>query len=405
MSRKCKDFLDAYLTYADNKFAPTQFHLWSAISIIAGALERKVWLPWDDTFSYYPNLFIFLVAHPGIGKSSALNKATGMLQDMNRISAGGISFVPSQVTEAKFIDLMSRAASFEIGTKVTYHSSGYYFASEASNSLKNLYGDFIACMTDFYDCPPFWEKATMKDGAKTLTNVCFNLLAGTTFDYLGKIITDDNIMGGFASRVTYVMYREKLVRDARFQGGEEVEDPERLKFRSDLIEDLGSIHRMAGPYRGTPEFAKKFEEWYPRYERERQEMQSEKMQSLMVRKQTTLFKLCMICAASESNERILKPHHWDRAMSLLNEVEKDLPGMLRESKAGQKTQSGLIQAILSYFGNQGATVKQSALKGHLHRGGFKPTDVEQNVAYLIQHGSVRLNNGGLELLIDPNANL
>lgn len=404
MARNTKDFISAYLAYADNKFAPSQFHLWSAISIVAGALERKVWLPWDGTFSYFPNLFVFLVAHPGIGKSSALNKAVGLLGDMNRIMRGNISFVPSQVTEAKFIDLMSRGSSFEIGSKVTFHSSGYYFASEASNSLKNIYGDFIACMTDFYDCPPFWEKATMKDGQRTLTNVCFNLLAGTTFDYLGKIITDDNIMGGFASRVTYVMYRDKLVREAKFQGGEDPENPENQEFRVKLMEDLASIHRMAGPFRATPEFASRFEEWYPRYERERQEHPSEKMQALLVRKQTTLMKLCMVLSASESSDRMLRAEHWDRAMRYLDEVEKDLPGMIRETKASQtESQLGLMQAI--FRSCRGGSANLHSLKAGLQLLGFNPTAVDQNISYMILNKSARIEGTSLKLLINPDAHL
>lgn len=408
MARRTPNFLDAFTDYADNGFAPRIFHKWSGISIIAGALERKVWLPWDDTFSYYPNLFIFLVAHPGIGKSSALDKATGLLQEMNRISAGGLHFVPSQVTEAKFIDLMSRAASFEIGSKITYHSSGYYFASEASNSLKNLFGDFIACMTDFYDCPKFWEKATVKDGTRTLNNVCFNLIAGTTFDYLGKIVTDANVMGGFASRVTYVMFRDKLIRNPQFQGGEDVESPERLEFRQALLADLADIHSMVGRFTGTPEFGKRFEAWYPTYETERQNLESEKMQSLMVRKQTTIFKLCMVLSASESSDRVLREHHWDRAVELLDSVETDLPGMLRESKAGQtQSQLGLMQAIFSCFpGGRDSEATATAVRNSLHMRGFKPQEIEGNLAYMIKNGSLANGAAGaFKLLVDPDSHL
>ena len=216
--RNFPDWLDAYAQYSNDNFVPPQFNQWSGLSVVAGALERKVWLPWNDTFSYYPNIFVLMVSLPGAGKSTALNKAIGILQDMNARTSS-LNIIPSQVTEAKFIDLMSAQTVFEYGTQMIYQSAGYYFASEASNSLKNVFGDFIACLTDFYDCPPFWEKATKKDDKITLRNVSLNLLAGSTFDYLSKLVTDDNIMGGFASRLIYVVHREKLVRKQKFQLG------------------------------------------------------------------------------------------------------------------------------------------------------------------------------------------
>ncbi len=410
--RNFDNWIKAYESYADNKFAPKLFHRWAGISAVAGALERKVWLPWDETFSYFPNLFVFLVAHPGVGKSSALNKAVEMLREMNKTHGGRVTFIPSQVTEAKFIDLMSESDSYESHGKVYWQSSGYYFASEASNSLKNLYGDFIACMTDFYDCPKMWEKATVKDDKKTLSNICFNLLAGSTFDYLGKIITDDNIMGGFASRVTYVIFREKLTEEqiaekSIFQGSTESESPERREFRNRLIEDLADIHRMVGPYQGTQEFGQLFTEWYPTYEKARQDNPSEKMQSLLVRKPTTLFKLCMILSAAESSDRVLRPNHWEAALEMTEEVEKDLPGMLREAKSSQvNTQGGMNQAIFRHFETFRGSITKDALAQHLVFNGFEPGKVDSSLEALIKGKALALENGGrLKLTVEMNSYL
>lgn len=406
MKRNFPNFLDAYVEYADNKWAPRSFHLWAGVSLIAGALERKVWLPWDDTFSYYPNLFVFLVSNPGVGKSSALNKAVNLLQDLNKGYGGNLMFVPSQITEAKFIDVMTQAKAMECGTKIQYHSSGYYFASEASNSLKNIFGDFIACMTDFYDCPPFWEKATKKDGQVTLNNVCFNLLAGCTFDYLSKIITDDNIMGGFASRVTYVIYKDKLVREAKFQGGSAVEETaERARMRAALAQDLAQIHKLVGAFKGGPGFGDLFEKWYPEYEKMRQSLPSEKMQSLLVRKSTTIFKLCMILAAAEANDLTLRPQHWERAMAMTEEVEKELPMMLREAASRKTdTQTGLNQAIFREFVAP-ERVTMSGLKTKLLLNGFDPMKIESTIDKLLKHGAITQAASGLTLNTDPQAYL
>src|SRR5690606_11504383 len=126
MSRHFDNFLDAYLEYANDDFVPEKFNLWSGLSAIAGALERKVWLPWGDTFSYYPNIFVLLVALPGVGKSTALNKAIGLLQEMN-LKDNRLKLIPSQVTEAKFIEMMGFSNPFHIGTQIYNQSSGFYW--------------------------------------------------------------------------------------------------------------------------------------------------------------------------------------------------------------------------------------------------------------------------------------
>lgn len=413
MSRNFSCWLTAFEEYSNDAFVPTQFNTWTGLSCIAGALERKVWLPWSETFSYYPNIFVLLVSLPGVGKSTALNRGTSLLQEVVQ-RGNNLNILPSQVTEAKFIEKMSESTPFEYGPKIIKQSSGYYFASEASNSLKNVYGDFIACLTDFYDCPVLWEKATIKDGTTTLQNVCLNLLAGSTFDYLGKLITDDNIMGGFASRLIYVVQRDKLIRTQKFQAM--AHDPqaqerskEKQEFRKRLVEDLISIHKMIGPFSADAEFGAAWEKWYPEFEERRQSNPSEKMQSLLVRTNTNIFKVAMLLSAAESDDRILKLRHWERALALSEVNERELPAVFREAKSKDtSSQDGLIQAIFSVFERE-KQLTIEALKMKLVMVGFDTNRVEATIRQFERAGQfkdVSLSSSGktVRLLTDPNKN-
>ncbi len=406
--RHFSNWIEAWTDYADNHHAPRVFHTWTGVSVASAALERKVWLPVDENFSHFPNLFVFLVAHPGVGKSSALDKGVDILYDLNRQHEGKISFMPTQVTEAQFINLMSASQNYTEGSRIHYQSATYYAASEASNSLKNLFGDFIACITDFYGCPKVWKKSTVKDGTVNLSNICFNLIAGCTFDYLSKLVTNDNIMGGFASRITYVIYNEKLTEEeiakkAHFQTSLATESAERLAYRKLLLEDLSDIHKMIGAFRGTREMHGRYSEWFKTYEKARQDNPSEKMQSLLVRKPTSLFKLCMILSAAESSERIVHERHWDRAMEMIEDVEKDLPSMLRESKGAQlHTQDGVNQSIFSFFGRNLTVTKKDLVRSLVFKG-FDSGTVERTLTSLVSSNSLSLSGGGtITLLVNPN---
>lgn len=387
MTRNFPNFLDAYCDYANDDFVPPQFNEWVGLSVISGALERKVWMPWKSNFAFYPNIFVLLVSLPGVGKSTALTRGVHLLQDMN-LKTASLNILPSQITEAEFINQISKQAMFEYGTRAMNQSAGYYFASEASNELKNVFGDFIAALTAFYDCPQHWEKATVKDGKRTLTNVSLNLLAGSTFDYLGKLVTDDNIMGGFASRLIYVVHKEKIVRLQKFglddeQSAESKErSAYRAEFRRKLVEDLIDIHKLVGPFTANAEYGASWEAWHPVFEERRQSHASEKMQSLLVRTNTNLFKVSMLLAAAESRERVLKKHHWDRAIELVTKNESELPGIFRQAKAADtKSQEGLNNAIaLEMERRKLATVNE--LKGALLLRGFHPNNIDTTVARL-----------------------
>lgn len=341
MSRKFKDsFLKAYCEYADDSFCPAQFHIWTALSMIAGALERKCWLPWNDTYSFYPNLYVLLVSPPGQGKSTASGKGFDILKEVSRRTST-INVMPTQVTEAKFIELMGHGRAFTDTSSgkelMVFQNAAYYYASEASNSLRNIFGDFIACLTDFYDCPAHWERATKKDGRKiALKNVCMNILAGSTFDYLSKLVNDENVHGGFASRMLYVVQHEPVIRTQEWQSGETVEIRKlRDTYREALIHDLTKISEMTGPMTATPEFGKAWEAWYPKYQQHIYAHKSEKLRSILARANTNVLKVSILLSAAESNDRILKLHHFEQARDLIEGLYKEVPGIFRKSKSLQ----------------------------------------------------------------------
>lgn len=389
MSRRFPNFLDAYIAWSADNFVPEQFNIWSGIAAVAGALERKVWLQWSETFSYYPNLFVLLVSLPGIGKSTALNKAVGLLKEL-QAREGQLNMLPNQVTEAKFIEMMGHSSSFDIAGKIYFQSAGFYWASEASNSFKPVYGDLIPCFTDFYDCPPYWKKATKKDNETGLENVALSLLAGSTFDYLAKLVTDENIMGGFASRLIYVVHREKLIRRQKFQlgGMNEAAFAKRIDYRDALMQDLSAIHKMKGPFAATPEFEAEWEKWYPEFEEKRQSIESEKMQSLLVRTNTNVLKVSMILSACESDERILKLHHWKKALELVETNSKDLPVIFQDAKSNDtQSQSGLNAAVLSKL--RKGEIDLNVLRSNLMNKGFNPANIDQTLLFYKNSGKLR----------------
>ena len=74
MSRVIKgDWISAYLKYTEETESPVSYHTWTAVSMIAGALQRKCYMQWGLE-TIYPNMYIILVGSAGrTRKSLAIN--------------------------------------------------------------------------------------------------------------------------------------------------------------------------------------------------------------------------------------------------------------------------------------------------------------------------------------------
>jgi hypothetical protein len=63
MPRIHNDWIKAYQEYASHSEAPPRMHFWTAVSALAGALRRKVWIE-QAYFQWYANMYIIFVAPP-----------------------------------------------------------------------------------------------------------------------------------------------------------------------------------------------------------------------------------------------------------------------------------------------------------------------------------------------------
>ena len=54
-------WLENYLKYTSAQESPDAFHLWTGLSVLAGALQRRVYFK-QGYFRVFPNLYIVLCA-------------------------------------------------------------------------------------------------------------------------------------------------------------------------------------------------------------------------------------------------------------------------------------------------------------------------------------------------------
>lgn len=352
--------------------------------------------------TYFPNLFIFLVTYAGVGKSTALVRGMELLERLKDEVNGDFNLIDEQVTEAAFIKLMSTTQGVQVGNQIMQHSSGYFYASEASSSaLQNTHGNFVSTITGFYDCPKIFRKTTMKDGSLAFGNVCFGMLAGATFDYLKTLVNESSVMGGFASRIIYVVNKERLIRTPKWGASMRTD----AATRDALFEDLKHIHRLHGSFKPTPSFISAWEAFQPESDKTLAELNSPRLESLYARRSNHVMKLAMLLSISESDSLILEAKHWDAALELVDAAMKDSAFVLSQGAiADRQSQLGVTQMLGQMVkGNQGR-MNIKHLRAKALASGCPIDSVTRTLDFMLGCGWLELNAStqDVRLLVDPD---
>jgi len=403
VARNFPDFLDAYFEYARDGFVPDRFHQWVGKSIVAAALERKVSLP-QGRIHHMPNIYVMLVSHPGVGKSTAMDAGMDLVEGLRKEFNPNFKIIPNQATEPALIDLMKITERVPISPTVLYpHSSAYFTASEASASaLQNTCGDFVAALTAFYDCPKWFRKKLKGEPEPTeIENSCMNLLAGATFNYLKTLVNEQSVLGGFASRLIYVTESTRQVREIKW--GETRELDSRMGRK--LLEDLAEINRLVGPMKPSPGWISLFEAWQPQFDQYLIDLKSERLEAIMSRKGTNLIKLSMLYSISESNSLRVEERHFEKALATIEDAYKDNPSIIAAAAmADRNSQNGTNQMIAQTIKKAGGTIPLQILRMQTLGSGVAVANLKETIEYMTNSGwlSHDTATGQVKLLIDPD---
>lgn len=410
LKRNFPNFLDGYLDYALDGFCPPHFHMWTGLSLVAGMLERKVWVSRDmGKVTYYPNMYIFLIGPPGLGKSHSMGLGTKLMERICREHDQKFHILPNQMTEAALLRILpERKVHFMMGSVAHFQTPAYYYASEASASLKNFHGDLISMLTEFYDCTEVYRKQLASMGEPAIvTNACMNVIAGTTFDYLKVLVNEQTIQGGFASRVIYVVQKDYIPRDHKWVRDQKHDEKTVSALREKLIHDLLCIHQLKGNVEFSPEVANLWESWEAEYQQNLQKMGSSKLAALSARQPLNLIKLCILLSVCESDEMIIHTRHFEKAKKLLASVAKELPTIISYAQITDRaSQIGMNQVVMRAIGKPGDRVNAVSLRRALMKNGNEAKNVDQTLETMEASQMIRSCVTGslteVELLVNPD---
>jgi hypothetical protein len=342
--RELQDWLTGYLKYTENSEPPTTYQTWCGLSLIAGALQRKVCLHWGFE-EIYPNLYVVLVGPAGRArKGVALGIAKKML-----LAVPGVCVAPEEASRQAIILAMKRAASnYEdpLTGKIRTHCSLSAFSEELSVLLGHSNIELLSNLTDWYDSKDPWSYETIGRGQDTIDGVCFNLLGATAPEWIQSMLPPEAIGGGFTSRVIFIV-EEKKGRSIP----KHIITPEEINLQAALSRDLERINQLHGQFYFSPAGEDAYTSWYSEQDRllnfGKQAVEDSRFASYCERRATHLRKVMMLLSASRGDSLTLDLEDFERALKFLLQAEIKMPwtfGGLGKARYGDATEK-IIQFI------------------------------------------------------------
>lgn len=318
MARQVSDWLSGYLEYTKGSEPPTSYHQWVGISVIAGALQRKVYLMWGFE-TLYPNFYICLVGPSGrTRRGVAIGIGKELLGEV-----AGVTMVAEATTREAMIKLMKDSVlNFQDPStnQIRWHCSVTAFSEELAVFLGQGDVKFLANLTDWYDCKDRWAYETIGRGRDFINGVCLNFCGATAPDMMQSMLPNEAIGGGYTSRNIYICEEKKAQTSPKH-----VITPQQAKLREALVADLARINTLAGQFRFTPDGEKAYINWYTNYDaalgRGDYPVDDPHFAYYAERRATHIRKLMMVLSASRSDTMMMNASDFDRANKLLRAAE------------------------------------------------------------------------------------
>lgn len=359
MSHENKDLFNLYFDYVAETESPTIYHRWSLIAAVGALLGRKYWMPFGSS-RIFPNQYVMLIGNPGARKSTAIKTSRRILS-----AAGYETFAAEKTTKEKFLlDLegaddesqsgkyasnsKSRSLSandvlqsLEFGTSDSNHDGiprEIFITADEFNEFAgsgNL--DFLSMLGQLWDWDD--ESATYKHRFKNSKSISIyqptiSLISGNTHAGFQLAFPAAAIGQGFLSRLILV-YSEPSGRKITFPA---VPD-ERVAVALDA-----KFHDIKQKVHGPATLTTKARHALDVIYRTWKELEDYRFKSYSTRRQTHLFKLCLIVAAMRVSTEI-DIQDVVLANTILSWTEKDMDKALGEY--GKSRNAEAVQTIMS----------------------------------------------------------
>ena len=345
--------------------APSNFISWSALSFIGAALKNNVYFD-IGTYTLYPNMFVVLVAPPGVGKGTAMN----IVEDMNKEDKLNkiVNTLSDRVTAEKIIEQIAdgwsqapRLLNGQLVIGAKEHSCLLF-----STELRTLLGS-SDWMLEFLE--EAWSKKTFdyqtkNKGSVFIDNMCCSVLAASVPDFLRNVNRESHmvITGGFSSRCLFI-YAEATAKDLPFP--EPLRDNKKSKALWDnLILDLRAISKLHGKFSIDADAKIMLLKYLAQNKVALDAADSESETNFRARVKSHAIKLAIAFSVSRGDSLVIDKFDIVNSITEINKVIESIKKLFRG--AGDSVDAASTARVQAFIEKRGSVTKKEILCA-LHR--------------------------------------
>jgi hypothetical protein len=395
--RNHPNWIKQFIEYASFGEAPLKMLFWTGVSTVCGALRRRVWLDMKY-FQWVPNMYIIMVAPPGIvSKSTTANVGMNLLRRVD-----GIVFGPDVVTWQALVESMAKSTEL-----VLDKTTGEYLPMSCVTIASDEFGNFlnpddremVDVLVSLWDGKKgAFKKTTKMSGNDSIENPWINIIACTTPAWISGNFPEYMIGGGFTSRCVFVFADSKR---------QEIAYPDEnvpagfLEMQTALVEDLRQISELIGEMSLTPEAREWGRAWYTQHwQNPPPGLDISQFGGYLARKQTLIHKLGMVVSASQRDTLVITAEDLAFAEESITVLERDMPKVFQ--RIGQDKITKGTTDIVEYVRKHGMCSKNDLFRHFVrtlsyndfeasfqgaHRAGFISLEQRGNEMYVRVGGS------------------
>ena len=313
-SSSSSNIIDLFMHYTEGLPSPYVFRKWAGLMLVSAALERRVHVK-IKRFYLRPNLWVLLVAPPGIGKSTSIVPMRNLLLAADLFNVG-----PLSMTKAAFEKQLGEKP--EAQPDSTYHHPLVVAVDEFGTLITQHDLEFLNTMQVIYDCPPEYTRRTKGEGLLRIEKPHFTLIGGTQPKYLASTLPEEAYEMGFTSRT--IMVYDNVCPEVPLFSEAEPEDPDLAKT---IIAELERLKELRGEFSWSHAGASALTRWH---DAGMEPVPSHpKLLSYNSRRLTHVCKLSMIYSAARGDSLIIDKPDVEAAIVTLLDAEATMVEVFR----------------------------------------------------------------------------
>lgn len=276
-------------------------------------------------------MYIFLIAHPGVGKTRVLNFGRDII-----IKTKDLHLAPISMTSASLVDSMTEATVEIVRQpegKITYNSI-QIIADELGAFLSKYDNDMIAILTAFYDPTPYQQRRRTGgldgNGIKLeIKSPQLNMITGSTPQNLISFMPEGAWGQGFTSRIIMVFSDQRIILDDFADHG-----PSRV---DDIIHDLKHISSLYGQFTITEAYREAVNSW--RKSGEPPVPEHPRLIHYLTRRRVHIYKLSMISSVNRDDSLYLTEADFFTALEWLSNAELHMSDVFKAGATNADAQA------------------------------------------------------------------